>query len=102
MFRRQTLLIIFHLRERLAVAEQVSPHFPYSLPPAPAKGGFGGQSTLILPHYLTRPLALHEHINSMIKRSGTNEFAGIHKENFVGILDSIQPVRNDYTGRSGG
>ena len=44
---------------------------------------------------------MHQHIHGVVKRTGANEFAGIHKKDFIGILDGIQPVGNDYA-RSGG
>jgi len=45
---------------------------------------------------LTGPFTLHQHIDCMVERSGPNQFASIHKEDLIRILDGIQSMRDDY------
>ena len=50
---------------------------------------------------LTRPFPLHEHIHGVVEGTGADEFTGIDEEDFVGILDGIEPVGDDDAGSGG-
>ena len=55
------------------------------------------QWLLTFSYFSALPFAMQKHINGIMKWAGTKYFAGVYKEDFVGIFDGIQAVSYDYT-----